>query len=84
MVVETRSRALAHRRQQGGSHQRAPHDVLIQILRQLRCAAAAASAISRHLEAPSELSFLGVVHDGLEDALTQVALQKLSLQRRAM
>ncbi|CAL5084121.1 unnamed protein product [Urochloa decumbens] len=62
-------------------------DVLIQILRRLRCAAAAAraSAVSRrwregglwrHLP---ELSFRGVAHGDLEHALAQVALQKLSL-----
>ncbi|CAN6226138.1 unnamed protein product [Urochloa humidicola] len=100
MIVETRSR---RRRRlsappqlcQGGvavgsgpDHISELHDdVLIQILRRLRCAAAAAraSAVSHRWRESGlwrylpELSFRGVVHGDLEHALAQVALQKLSL-----
>jgi hypothetical protein len=62
-------------------------DVLIQILRRLRCTAAAAgtgalsrrwreSGLWRHL--PDQY-FRGVAHGALESALAQVALPKLSL-----
>ncbi|CAN6199846.1 unnamed protein product [Urochloa humidicola] len=62
-------------------------DVLIQILRRLRCAAAAAraSAVSRRWRESGlwrhlpDLSFRCVAHGALEAALAQVALEKLSL-----